>query len=154
MSKQFRNCDLNQALLLPPSLQDWLPEGHLARFVAEVVETLDLAAIYGEYEERDGRGLAAYDPRMMVRLLIYGYCGGVASSRRIERATHEDLAFRYLAADEHPDHSGIAAFRKAHLEALSQLFVQVLRLCQRAGLVKLGARGAGWDEGESERQQA
>ena len=138
MSKQFRNCDLNQALLLPPSLQDWLPEGRLARFVAEVVETLDLAAIYGEYEKRDGLGLAAYDPRKMVRLLIYGYCRGVGSSRRIERATYEDLAFRYLAADEHPDHSGIAAFRKAHLEALSQLFVQVLRLCQRAGLVKLG----------------
>jgi len=138
MSKQFRNCDLNQALLLPPSLQDWLPESHMARFVAEVVETLDLSGIYGKYEERDGRGLAAYDPRMMVRLLIYGYCRGVASSRRIERATYEDLAFRYLAADEHPDHSGIAAFRKAHLEALSQLFVQVLRLCQRAGLVKLG----------------
>jgi transposase len=138
MSKQFRNCDLNQTLLLPPSLQDWLPESHLARFVADVVETLDLSRIYGQYEERDGRGLAAYDPRMMVRLLLYGYCRGVASSRRIEKATYEDLAFRYLAADEHPDHSGIAAFRKAPLEALSQLFVQVLRLCQQAGLVKLG----------------
>jgi len=138
MSKQFRNCDLNQALLLPPSLQDWLPEGHLARFVADVVETLDLSGIYGKYEERDGRGLAAYDPRMMVRLLIYGYCRGVASSRRIERATYEDVAFRYLAADEHPDHSGIAAFRREHLKALSQLFVQVLRLCQQAGMVKLG----------------
>jgi len=138
MSKQFRNCDLNQALLLPPSLQDWLPESHLARFVAEVVETLDLSGIYGKYEERDGRGLAAYDPRMMVRLLIYGYCRGVASSRRIEKATQEDVAFRYLAADDHPDHSVIAAFRQEHLEALSQLFVQVLRLCQEAGLVKLG----------------
>jgi transposase len=102
------------------------------------VETLDLSAIYGKYEEGDGRGLAAYDPRMMVRVLIYGYCRGVASSRRMERATYEDVAFRYLAADEHPDHDTIADFRKEHLAALAQLFVQVLRLCQQAGLVKLG----------------
>ena len=129
---------MDQAMLLPPSLQDWLPEGHLARFVAEVAEALDLSAIYAQYEEGDGRGLAAYDPRMMVRLLIYGYCRGVASSRRIERATHEDVAFRYLAADQHPDHDTIAAFRQEHLGRLAQLFVQVLRLCQRAGLVKLG----------------
>jgi len=125
-------------LLLPALLHDWLPDGHLARFVAELVETLDLSAIYGKYEEGDGRGLAAYDPRMMVRVLIYGYCRGVASSRRIERATYEDVAFRYLAADEHPDHDTIADFRKEHLAALAQLFVQVLRLCQQAGLVKLG----------------
>ena len=138
MSKRFRNCDLNQRLLLPPSLEEWLPEGHLARFVAEVVETLNLSAIYARYEERDGRGMAAYDPRMMVRVLIYGYSRGVASSRRIERATDEDVAFRYLAADQHPDHDTIAAFRKEHLENLSKLFVEVLQLCQRAGLVKLG----------------
>lgn len=138
MGKQFRDCNLDQLLLLPASLHDWLPEGHLARFVADVVETLDLAAIYAKYEEGDGRGLAAYDPRMMVRLLIYGYCRGVASSRRIERATYEDVAFRYLAADEHPDHDTIADFRKEHLANLAQLFVQVLRLCQQAGLVKLG----------------
>ena len=138
MGKKFRSCDLNQAYLLPPSLQDWLPEGHLARFVAEVVEALDLVAIYAQYEAGDGRGLAAYDPRMMVRVLIYGYCRGVASSRRIERATYEDVAFRYLAADQHPDHDTIAAFRQEHLAALAQLFVQVLQLCQWAGLVKLG----------------
>jgi transposase len=138
MSKQFRDCNLNQLLLLPASLQDWLPEGHLARFVAEVVETLDLSAIYAKYEEGDGRGLAAYDPRMMVRLLIYGYCRGVASSRRMERATYEDVAFRYLATDQHPDHTTLADFRKEHLAELAQLFVQVLKLCQRAGLVKLG----------------
>ena len=131
MSKRFRSCNLNQDLLLPPSLGDWLPEGHLARFVAEVVETLDLSAIYARYEERDGRWLAAYDPRMMVRVLIYGYSRGVASSRRIERATDEDVAFRYLAADQHPDHDTIATFRKGQLENLSQLFVEVLRLCQR-----------------------
>ena len=138
MSKTFRSCDLNQPYLMPPSLQDWLPEGHLARFVADLVETLDLSAIYARYEEGDGRGLAAYDPRMMVRLLIYGYCRGVASSRRIERATYEDVAFRYLAADQHPDHDTIADFRKEHLAILAQLFVQVLKLCQEAGLVKLG----------------
>jgi transposase len=138
MGKQFRSCDLNQAYLLPPSLQDWLPEGHLARFVAEVVEALDLSAIYAKYEEGDGRGQAAYDPRMMVGVLIYGYCRGVASSRRMARATYEDVAFRYLAADQHPDHDTLAAFRQEHLANLSQLFVQVLRLCQKAGLVKLG----------------
>ena len=138
MSKQFRHCDLNQALLLPPSLQDWLPEGHLARFVADVVETLDLAEFYEKHADRDGRGQAAYDPRLMVRLLIYGYCLGVASSRRIEKATYDDVAFRYLASDDHPDHSVMAAFRKENLEPLRQLFGQVLRLCQRAGLVKLG----------------
>jgi transposase len=138
MSKQFRSCDLNQAYLLPPSLQDWLPEGHLARFVADVVETLDLSGISAKYQEGDGRGLAAYDPRMMVRLLIYAYCRGVPDSRRIERATYEDVGFRYLAADQHPDHSTIADFRQEHLASLSQLFVQVLKLCQRAGLVKLG----------------
>jgi transposase len=119
-------------------LQDWLPEGHLARFVAEVVEALDLSAIYATYAAGDGRGLAAYDPRMMVRMLIYGYCRGVASSRRIERATYEDVAFRYLAADQHPDHDTIAAFRQEQLTPLAQLFVQVLQMCQRAGLVKLG----------------
>ena len=135
MSKQFRDCNLDQLLLLPASLHDWLPEGHLARFV---VEALDLSTIYAQYEAGDGRGLAAYDPKMMVRLLVYGYCRGVASSRRIERATYEDVAFRYLAADEHPDHDTIADFRKEHLAALSQLFVQVLRLCQQAGVVKLG----------------
>src|SRR5271169_1016268 len=138
MCKRFRSCDLNQAYLLPSSLQDWLPEGHLARFVAEVVEALDLAGIYAKYEAGDGRGLSAYDPRMMVRVLIYGYCRGVASSRRIERATYEDVAFRYLAADQHPDHDTIAGFRQTHLQELAGLFIQALRLCDKAGLVKLG----------------
>ncbi len=82
MSKQFRNCDLNPALLLPPSLQDWLPEGHLGRFVADVVDTLELSEFYRKHEERDGRGQAAHDPRMMVRLLIYGYCRGVVPACR------------------------------------------------------------------------
>ena len=137
MGKRFRTDFLDQALLLPPSLHDWLPEGHLARFIADVIEELDLSAVYQSYAG-DGRGLAAYQPAMMVRVLLYGYCLGVVSSRKIERATYEDVGFRYLAADQHPDHSTIADFRQEHLASLSQLFVQVLKLCQRAGLVKLG----------------
>lgn len=137
MSKSFRTDHLDQGLLLPPSLHDWLPEGHLARFIADVIGELDLGPIYRSYEG-DGRGLAAYQPAMMVRLLLYGYCVGVVSSRKMERSTHEDVAFRYLSADTHPDHDTIAAFRKRHLEALAGLFVQALRLCQKAGLVKLG----------------
>lgn len=137
MGKRFRADHLDQGLLLPPSLHDWLPEGHLARFIADVVEVLDLKSVYGSYAG-DGRGLAAYQPAMMVRLLVYGYCLGVVSSRKIERATHEDVAFRFLSADSHPDHDTIATFRKRHLEALAGLFVQVLQLCGKAGLVKLG----------------
>jgi transposase/ribosomal protein L5 len=137
MGKRFRTDHLNQSLLMPPSLHDWLPEGHLARFIADVTEELDLGAIYRSYEG-DGRGKAAYEPLMMLRVLLYGYCRGVASSRKIERATYEDVAFRFLSADTHPDHDTIAAFRKRHLDALAGLFLQVLQLCQKAGLVKLG----------------
>ncbi len=137
MGKRFRTDHLDQGLLLPPSLHDWLPERHLARFVAEVVETLDLQAIYRSYDG-DGRGLAAYEPMMMVRVLLYGYCLGVVSSRKIERASYEDVGFRFLSADAHPDHDTIAAFRARHLSALAALFVQALRLCEKAGLVKLG----------------
>jgi transposase len=138
MSKRFRECSLEQPFLLAPSLQDWLPEDHLARFIAEVVETFDLSEIYAQYERKDGRGLAAYHPLMLTRLILYAYASGRASSRKIEQATHDDVAFRYLAADQHPDHDTIAQFRQQHLESLSRLFVQALRLCQRAGLVKLG----------------
>ena len=137
MSKCFRPDDLDQGLLLPPSLHDWLPDGHVARFIAEVVDALDLQAIYGSYDG-DGRGLAAYPPTMMVRLLLYGYCLGVVSSRKLERATYENVGFRYLSADAHPDHDTIAAFRTRHLSALADLFVQALRLCEKAGLVQLG----------------
>src|SRR6202453_2035530 len=138
MSKRFRACSLDQEFLLPPSLQDWLPEDHLARFIADVVNELDLSAIYAEYERKDGRGLSAYHPVMMTRLLLYGYCIGMPSSRKIEKATYDNLAFRYLSADQHPDQDTLAAFRQEHLEALAGLFVQALRLCQKAGLVKLG----------------
>lgn len=138
MNKRFRVCELNQIFLLPPCLQDWLPEDHLARFIADVSNELDLSAIYAEYERKDQRGLSAYHPLLLTRLLLYGYATGVTSSRRIERATHDDIAFRYLAADQHPDHDTIAAFRSQHLQTLAGLFVQALRLCQKAGLVKLG----------------
>ena len=138
MGKRFRTCSLDQPFLMPPSLQDWLPENHLARFVADVVQQLDLSEIYDHYEHKDGRGLAAYHPEMLTRLLLYGYAIGESSSRRIEQATYDDVAFRYLAADQHPDHDTIASFRQQHLESLGRMFVQALRLCQRAGLVKLG----------------
>jgi transposase len=138
MSKSFRTDDLNQSLLLPPSLHDWLPENHLARFLVDVVNALDLEAIYASYSEKDGRGLSAYAPAMMVRVLLYGYATGVYSSRKIQLRTYEDVAFRFLSADEHPDHSTLAEFRKRHLNALAGLFTQALQLCAKAGLVKLG----------------
>ena len=119
-------------------MQDWLPEKHLGRFIAGVVAELDLSELLREYERKDGRGAIGYHPEMMVRILIYGYAVGVRSSRNIEKATYEDVAFRYLSADQHPDHDSIAEFRKVHLEKLSGLFFQALQLCQKAGLVKLG----------------
>jgi transposase len=112
-------------------LQPWLPEGHLARFLADVTEQLDLSAIYAAYDREDGRGQAGYHPLLLTRLLLYGYCVGVASSRAIERKTYEDVAFRYLAADQHPDHDTIANFRKQHLATLGELFVQALQLFRR-----------------------
>src|SRR5213594_246253 len=138
MTKCFLDDEIDQSLMMPPSLHDWLPEDHLARFVADLVPSLDLSEFYASYEEKDGRGQAAYHPVMMVRLLIYGYCIGVVSSRQIEKRTYEDVAFRYLSADEHPDHSTINEFRKRHLKALAGLFLQALRWCQGAGLVKMG----------------
>jgi transposase len=119
-------------------MREWLPEGHLALFVLDLVTELDLSPITAVYEAKDARGRAGYHPAMMVALLVYAYCVGRPSSRRIERATYEDVAFRVLAGGQHPDHDCIAAFRKEHLGALSGLFVQVLRLCRQAGLVKLG----------------
>jgi len=119
-------------------MRTWLPEGHLALFILDVASELDLSAITQVYDAKDTRGRAGYHPMMMVALLVYAYCVGKPSSRRIERATHEDVAFRVLAGDQHPDHDSIADFRKRHLDALAGLFLQVLRLCQKAGLVKLG----------------
>jgi transposase len=138
MGQNFIPDTVNQTLMFPPSLHDWLPEGHLARFLLDVVSALDLSAIYKSYQDKDGRGQAACAPQMMVRLLLYGYARGVYSSRKIETRTFEDVAFRYLSGDQHPDHATIAEFRKRHLDALSGLFTQALPLRSEAGLVKLG----------------
>src|SRR5208337_831689 len=137
MEKTFKSCDRKQMLLLPPSLLDWLPKGHLVHFILDVVERLDLSKIYAVYQG-DGRGQPPYEPRMMTALLLYAYCTGVPSSRQIEKRTYEDVAFRVIAANGHPDHDSICDFRKRHLKALAGLFLQALRLCQEAGLVKLG----------------
>src|SRR5450759_1779906 len=135
--KTFRAYDPDQVLLMAPVLAEWLPEGDLAHFVSDLVESaLDLGPIYASYE--DERGYPPYDPRLMLKLLIYGYANGVASSRKLEAATHRDVAVRMLCAGQHPDYRSIARFRKRHLEALSGLFVQALRLCKQAKLVGLG----------------
>jgi transposase/methylmalonyl-CoA mutase cobalamin-binding subunit len=136
--KTFRPYTLDQPLLLPPDMREWLPEGDLALFISDVVDELDLSAIYRAYDTGDGRGQPPYHPAMMVKLLLYAYCTGLPSSRKIERATYRDVAFRVLAGDQHPDHDSLAEFRKRHLPALAGLFVQVLQLCHRAGLVTLG----------------
>jgi transposase len=137
-AKTFRPWNPEQTLLLPPSPVEWLPANHLVFFLLDLAAELDLSAIYAVYEARDSRGVKAYEPRMMVVLLLYAYCVGLPSSRRIERACWEDAAFRVLTGNQQPDHSRISNFRLVHLDALAGLFVQVLRLCQKAGLVSLG----------------
>ena len=137
MSKTYLPYDPDQQLLLPAALQEWLPDDHLAYFISDVVDQLDLSSITARYEG-ERRGGPPYHPRMMVKVLLYGYCVGVASSRRIAQRLHEDIAFRVLAANNTPDFRTISDFRKDHLGALSGLFLQVLAFCQRAGLVKLG----------------
>ena len=137
MSKTYLPYDPNQQLLLPAALQEWLPEDHLAYFISDTVDQLDLTDITTRYEQ-ERRGGPPYHPRMMVKVLLYGYCAGLASSRRIAQRLHEDIAFRVLAANNTPNFRTISDFRKDNLAALSGLFLQVLALCQRAGLVKLG----------------
>ena len=137
MSKTYLPYDPDQQLLLPAALQEWLPPEHLAYFISDVVDQLDLSAITVRYEE-ERRGGPPYHPRMMVKVLLYGYCTGVASSRRIAQRLHEDIGFRVLAANNTPDFRTVSDFRKDHLQALGGLFLQVLALCQQAGLVKLG----------------
>lgn len=137
VDKTFRVFAPDQELLLPPSLDDWLPAGHLVRFIADLVdEHLDLSRIHAAYTE--GRGGPPYDPRLMVRILLYGYTTGVRSSRKLEAACVEVVAFRWLAAGSAPDYRAIARFRKRHLSALGHLFVQALALCQAAGMASLG----------------
>ena len=136
--KSFRSWNPEQTLLLPPSPVDWLPENHLVFFLLDLAAELDLEAIHAVYRQKDPRGEKAYEPRMLVVLLLYAYCVGLPSSRKIEKACWEDAAFRVLTGNQQPDHSRIADFRRRHLDALAGLFIRVLRLCQRAGLVSLG----------------
>ena len=133
----FRCYEPNQLLLLPPDMADWLPADHLIYFVRDVVKQMDLSGIYDSYDGSQG-GYPPYHPEMMVSLLIYAYSVGMTGSRQIEKATYESVPFRVLTADQHPDHDTIAEFRRRHLKVLSSLFLQVLRLCRKAGLVKLG----------------
>jgi transposase len=138
MAQNFLSCDREQVMLLPPSVSDWLPVGHVARFVIEVVEALDLSEIEGAYRA-DGSGRAAHDPAMMVALVFYNYVVGVRSSRAIERRCVEDVPCRVIAGNRCPDHVTIARFRRRHARALSGVFDQVLELCARSGLVQAGA---------------
>ena len=138
MARKFLPYDLDQQYLLPPSLKDWVPADHLIFFVSDVVDSLDLSAIMREYEKDELRGRPGYDPAMLLKLIIYGYTQGKTSSRKLERATHEEIPYRVLAGNQHPDHDSIAAFRKRHLPALGGLFTQVLQLCREAGLLSLG----------------
>jgi transposase len=132
---RFVVSDRETSYLLPPSMNEWLPESHLARFVVDVVESLDLSSLTSSYA---GRGLAAYPPRVLLALLIYGCATGVNSSRKLERATYDSVAFRYVAANTHPDHDTIATFRRKNLAQIESLFVQVLLLAREMHLLKLG----------------
>ena len=134
MSK-FRPVDRDTGFLMPPSVDEWLPRKHLARFVVDVIASLDLRAMVGRYR---GSGEASYHPTILLGILVYGYATGVFSSRKLERATHDSVAFRFVAANQHPDHDTIAAFRRRYLKAIEKLFVQVLMLAREMGVLKMG----------------
>jgi transposase len=135
--RRFIDYEPDKPLDLPPDIRKWLPQDHLAPFVSDVVDALDISEITDQYHHLEG-GRPAYHPRMMLKLLFYGYCVGIRSSRRIELKTYEDVAFRVLSCDSRPDHSRIWDFRKRHLGTISCLFVQVLEICKESWLVKLG----------------
>jgi len=134
----FRPIDRDTGFLLPPSIDEWLPDRHLARFVVEVIDGLDLRAMSGSYR---GSGSASYHPALLLGILVYGYATGVFSSRKLERATYDSVAFRFIAANEHPDHDTIAAFRRRFLKDIKGLFVQVLLLAREMGMLKMGTVG-------------
>jgi transposase len=138
VTKGYRPYTPKQAFLFPPSPTEWLPDDHLAHFVMDVVAQLDLSAIHRRCQSTDPRGTQPYHPLMMTSLLVYGYCVGVVSSRKLEKGTYESVAFRVIAGGEHPDHTRISEFRRVHLEALADLFLQVLALAKKARLIKLG----------------
>src|SRR5215217_6491015 len=131
----FRPIDRDTGFLMPPSVDEWLPEKHLARFVVEVIASLALRAMIGRYR---GCGEASYHPRLLLGLLVYGYATGVFSSRKLERATYDSVAFRFIAVNDHPDHDTIAAFRRRFLPRIEGVFVQVLLLAREMGLLRLG----------------
>ena len=131
----FRTIDRETGFLLPPSVDDWLPERHLARFVVEVIDGLDLSAMSRSYR---GTGSASYRPALLLGILVYGYATGVFSSRKLERATYDSVAFRFITANDHPDHDTIATFRRRFLKEIEGLFVQVLALAREIGMLKLG----------------
>jgi transposase len=137
MAYNFLGCDRDQPFLLPPDLRDWLPAGHLAWFILDVVDQLDLAPFYRAHRN-DGHGHPAYDPKTLLGVLLYGYCIGVRSSRQLERRCTEDLAFRVLAANQTPDYVTIARFRVRHEQALAGFLVASLKLCAAAGMVQVG----------------
>ncbi|MGH9893894.1 MAG: IS1182 family transposase, partial [bacterium] len=137
MAKTYRDYEPDQSFLLPPNPRDWLPEGHVALFVDDLVDGLDLSKIYASYE-REERGQPPHDPLMMTKLWTYAYTQGLHASRQLERKSIEDVGYRILAAGNTPDHVAFSRFRKRHLSDLADLFTQVLKLCQGAGLVKLG----------------
>src|SRR5215207_3272795 len=137
MAQNFIACDREQPFLLPPDVRDWLPEDHLAWFVIDAVGVMDLAAFYAAYRQ-DGHGRAAYEPAVMVALLLYCWARGTRSSRAIERACVEDVAWRVIAAHQRPDHATIARFVEHHERALADLFGEVLALCADAGLATVG----------------
>jgi transposase len=136
--KSYRPWNVEQSYLFPPAPSDWLPEGHLAYFILDVVKMLDLGAITRAIDAKDARGERPHSPFMMTALLLYAYCVGVFSSRRIERATYEDVAFRVITAGHNPDFTRISEFRRTHLAAFHDVFRQTVGLCQKAGLIKLG----------------
>src|SRR5471030_2364671 len=131
----FRQIDRETGFLLPPSVDEWLPERHLARFIVEVIAGLDLRSMSGRYR---GSGSASYHPKVLLGLLVYGYATGVFSSRKLERATYDSVAFRFIAANDHPDHDTIATFRRRFLKDIEALFVKVLLLAREMGVLKMG----------------
>src|SRR5580704_16445024 len=131
----FRPTDRETGFLMPPSVDEWLPEQHLARFIVEVVEGMDLRGMSGSYR---GSGSASYHPSVLLSILVYGYATGVFSSRKLERATYDSVAFRFIAGNEHPDHDTIASFRRRFLKQIEGLFVEVLKVAREMGVLKLG----------------
>src|SRR5271168_3156823 len=138
LMSNFRQFDRATGFLLPPSLDEWLPERHLARFVVEVIDGLDLSAMVKSYR---GSGSAGYHPALLLGLLVYGYTTGVFSSRKLERATYDSVAFRFIAANDHPDRDTIATFRRRFLKDIEALFVRVLELAREMGLLRMGTVG-------------